>query len=95
MIKYIKSDKSNSEIKLNAIKAFRNLQADIDEMKSIVDSWEVDLFDNDHNYSDMDYADIYNAVYGLYYGGIGIAYDAVQEIEPLINEILSEKYSQE
>ena len=95
MIKYIKSTESNSEIKLNAIKAFRNLQADIDEMKSIIDSWEVDLFDNDHNYSDMYYMDIYNAMYKLYYGSIGIAYDAVQEIEPLVNEILSEKHSQD
>ena len=56
MIKYIKSSKFNSEIRPNAIRAFRNLQADIDEIKGIIDSWEADLLDSDNDYSEVDYS---------------------------------------
>jgi len=95
MIKYIKSDKSNSEIKLNAIKAFRNLQADIDEMKSIVDSWEADLFDNDNIYSEADYSTLYDAFRYISRNGLDMAYATVQERDGLINQVLSGNFNAE
>lgn len=95
MIKYIKSVKSDSEVKLNAIRAFRNLQADIDEIKGIIDSWEADLLDSDNDYSEADYSTLYDAFRYISRNGLDMTYATVQERDELVNQILSGNFNAE